>query len=353
MADVVRIRVRGRSMLPSLADGDELDVTLGAPVTRGDVVLFMDGDVPILHRVLSIRGSRVLTQGDGAPRPDAPFAATRILGVASVARRPMFALRRLLAEHARISIRTILGRRAIAWLRVVRSFTIFLVLASSSAGLFVAAASGVEEPSSPPDKFGLDLQIDNLTDVVRSLPEGELKPIRMIQLADTYRERAAFHQGAAEAEKERWWSEHKDEVERANRGEIVFACPRFASDLLADSVLKKGIAILDYVVKKYPSHARSELALEQLLLSYLDLQEQEKATSILPKLEARDPSSAPLARSYVAIAERNFANKRPQEALVYYEKAAAIAEPDLKQKAERRAEECRAATAHSPAGPQP
>lgn len=117
MDDVVRIRVRGHSMRPSLVDGDEIEVALGATPAAGDVVLFMNGDVSILHRVLSIRRSRVLTQGDGAPRPDAPFDAGRILGVARVARRPMFALRRLLAEHARISIRAIIGRRVIAWLR--------------------------------------------------------------------------------------------------------------------------------------------------------------------------------------------------------------------------------------------
>jgi hypothetical protein len=117
VGDVVRITVRGRSMLPSLHDGDEIEVVLGAPVAAGDVVLFMDGTAPILHRVLSVRRGRVLTQGDGAPRPDAPFAATRILGVARLPRRRALALRRHLAELARASLRALVGRGALAWLR--------------------------------------------------------------------------------------------------------------------------------------------------------------------------------------------------------------------------------------------
>ena len=68
MSDVVRIRVRGHSMRPSLADGDELEVALGAPVAAGDVVLFMEGTLPVLHRVLSIREGRVLTQGEHRPK---------------------------------------------------------------------------------------------------------------------------------------------------------------------------------------------------------------------------------------------------------------------------------------------
>ena len=110
MADVVRIRVRGHSMLPALADGDELEVELGAPAAPGDVVLFMEGTLPVLHRVLSIRDGRVLTQGDGAPRPDALFDATRILGVARVTSLPALAIRRRLLERMRATFRPLAQR---------------------------------------------------------------------------------------------------------------------------------------------------------------------------------------------------------------------------------------------------
>ena len=120
MSDVVRIRVRGHSMRPSLQDGDEIEVALGAPVSPGDVVLFLDGTVPTLHRVLSLRGGRVLTQGDAASRPDAPVDAARILGVARLPRRRALALRRSILESLRASVRSLLGQRAMSWVRTAR-----------------------------------------------------------------------------------------------------------------------------------------------------------------------------------------------------------------------------------------
>ncbi len=116
---VVRVRVRGRSMLPTLREGDEIDVVLGAPVRVGDVVMFLDGTTgnAIVHRVLAVETSSVLTQCDGAARPDAPVDSVRILGVASVPRRAFLARRRAVAERFREAVRRLLGRRALAWLR--------------------------------------------------------------------------------------------------------------------------------------------------------------------------------------------------------------------------------------------
>lgn len=116
----MRIRVRGRSMRPWLQDGDEVEVALGAAVSPGDVVLFLDGTLPTLHRVLRLSEGRVLTQGDGAPRPDAPIDAARILGVARVPRRRALALRRSIAESLRAAARRLLGPRVLARLRAPR-----------------------------------------------------------------------------------------------------------------------------------------------------------------------------------------------------------------------------------------
>lgn len=332
MSDVVRIRVRGRSMLPSLSDGEEVEVVLGAPVAAGDVVLFMDGEVAILHRVLCVRAGRVTTQGDGAPRPDAPFDAARILGVARVPRRSGLAMRRRVAELARASVRAILGRRVIAWLRVTRSLVLLLAFSSG-----IAIAEPTSAPSSP-ELIELGQQIDNLTDLVRSLPEGDVKAKRMMQLADAYRERGTrqFEDGRA-AREER----SRIAFEAYQNGAPHAVLSQLPADRLAESDRKKALAIYDFLVKKYPAHPRTEHALESMLLCYLDLYERDKATAVLAKLETYDPSSQALARSYVAVANVELEGKRPADALSHYEKAAAIAEPDLKREAERQAAECR------------
>ena len=107
----MRIRVRGRSMLPTLADGDHVDVSLAPATPRpGDVVLFLENGLPILHRVLSTKRGRLLTQGDASPRPDPPVPLTRVLGIAQLPPRPVLARRRALAAVVRGVIRRALRR---------------------------------------------------------------------------------------------------------------------------------------------------------------------------------------------------------------------------------------------------
>ncbi len=94
----MRIAVHGRSMLPALADGDEVEIRLCNPseARAGDVVLVRDGGLHIIHRLLARRGDLVLTQGDGARWPDPPVSSERLLGVAKIPRRPVLAFYRLL-----------------------------------------------------------------------------------------------------------------------------------------------------------------------------------------------------------------------------------------------------------------
>lgn len=101
----MKIVVRGRSMLPTLADGDEVEVRLcaGTEARTGDVVLVMQGRVTILHRVIERRAGSLLTQGDGVRWPDDPVPLERVLGIADVRRRPLFALaKRLRAKLGRL-----------------------------------------------------------------------------------------------------------------------------------------------------------------------------------------------------------------------------------------------------------
>ena len=80
------VRGAGWSMHPTIRSGD--DVLLVAPRGRprvGDVVL-VDADVATLHRVLQVRGSRVLTAGDNTCAPDGWVPLERVAARASAAR---------------------------------------------------------------------------------------------------------------------------------------------------------------------------------------------------------------------------------------------------------------------------
>lgn len=100
-------------MSPTLRDGEEVEVRLdGAGVRPGDVVLFLDGGFLLLHRVIALRRGALLTQGDGAARPDPPVPRSHLLGRALVPRRAALAMRRAAVERARA-----LGRAVIRALR--------------------------------------------------------------------------------------------------------------------------------------------------------------------------------------------------------------------------------------------
>lgn len=107
-SSVVRIPVRGRSMLPSLRDGDVIEVDLDRTPRAGEVALYMDGSTAILHRVLQVSPDAVLLQGDACRRPDAPVASARILGTARVPRRALLAGTRSVLERLRGLARAVL-----------------------------------------------------------------------------------------------------------------------------------------------------------------------------------------------------------------------------------------------------
>jgi hypothetical protein len=83
---VVRLRVTGRSMLPSVWPGDTLLVRRrGAEqLARGDILLFHRNERLFAHRIVSEPGgarAHVLVKGDGLPDADAPVSPDEVLGI--------------------------------------------------------------------------------------------------------------------------------------------------------------------------------------------------------------------------------------------------------------------------------
>src|SRR5512140_4032334 len=82
--------VRGRSMLPTLREGDEVLLEPAAELALGEVVV---ARVPsrrgtILHRVVGLDGARVVTRGDACLRSDPPVPRANVLFRATAFRRP-------------------------------------------------------------------------------------------------------------------------------------------------------------------------------------------------------------------------------------------------------------------------
>jgi hypothetical protein len=104
-----RLRVFGRSMTPALRGGTRIEIR---PLTRGprlgDVVACERGGRLVVHRVVGVQGSRIITQGDALSAPDPAWSIAEVLGLVFLPengtprslpfrRRLRRALRRLLA----------------------------------------------------------------------------------------------------------------------------------------------------------------------------------------------------------------------------------------------------------------
>ena len=81
---LLHLRVTGWSMLPVIRPGDTLTIKYcdAEQIAVGDVVLFTRGSKLIAHRVISAMADQeqITTKGDSSPSPDAPIAATQLLG---------------------------------------------------------------------------------------------------------------------------------------------------------------------------------------------------------------------------------------------------------------------------------
>jgi phage repressor protein C with HTH and peptisase S24 domain len=76
----VQFRARGDSMHPVIRDNDLLHVEPARHFVRGDVVLVLAERGLTAHRVVSRRGTTIVTRGDNAPAVDDPCEAVRVLG---------------------------------------------------------------------------------------------------------------------------------------------------------------------------------------------------------------------------------------------------------------------------------
>lgn len=83
----LRLRVTGRSMLPSIWPGDVLVVESFSSndVLQGDIVLFGAGARFVAHRVVSrnVDHSRIQTQGDAVGQADQPISRGELMGKVS------------------------------------------------------------------------------------------------------------------------------------------------------------------------------------------------------------------------------------------------------------------------------
>ena len=78
--------VQSNSMQPELSIGDMLVVQTQPQYNTGDVVVYQSQTSLVVHRIISVAGETITTQGDANNTPDAPFESSCIKGkvVASV-----------------------------------------------------------------------------------------------------------------------------------------------------------------------------------------------------------------------------------------------------------------------------
>ncbi len=78
----VRLKVTGASMLPYVWPGDVVTVQRrdAADLRPGQIVLYGRRGKLIAHRVKSIAGDYLITQGDSLPHCDSPVSASEVIG---------------------------------------------------------------------------------------------------------------------------------------------------------------------------------------------------------------------------------------------------------------------------------
>jgi hypothetical protein len=104
-----RIRARGTSMAPTFWPGDELILELiPGQIFAGDIVAFARDDRLFVHRVIAVKSTTLITQGDYLTLADPPVEQTEVLGVVTAVWQR--------GKSRRISRRRSLAARAMRWL---------------------------------------------------------------------------------------------------------------------------------------------------------------------------------------------------------------------------------------------
>jgi signal peptidase I len=76
----IRFRAKGRSMLPTINDGDILYAESATRFEFGDIVLFREGTEFKAHRIIGKRHQGFITRGDAGMEPDGEIRKDQILG---------------------------------------------------------------------------------------------------------------------------------------------------------------------------------------------------------------------------------------------------------------------------------
>ncbi len=71
----------GQSMYPVITPDDLVIVQLGNKgISKGDIIIFKQNEKMIIHRVIQINETTIITQGDNCDRPDSPVSRENVLG---------------------------------------------------------------------------------------------------------------------------------------------------------------------------------------------------------------------------------------------------------------------------------
>lgn len=182
-------------------------------------------------------------------------------------------------------------------------------------------AGGLEPPEVTRKR---DESIQMLTELIRGLSDGEVKAVRMVQLAELYWEKAQQLHLSAVARYNKAYDQWYEKTDGGKKRGIKE--PQLSQfDTQSDDVTKKAIQIYEYVLKKYPKSNKSDAALFYLGLNYLDLKQVAKAMAVFNDLERYHKNSKHIPDAHLALAEFHFDNKQIDEALAEYKKAAQAA----------------------------
>jgi phage repressor protein C with HTH and peptisase S24 domain len=67
----IRCRLTGKSMVPVIQDGEEVEISPASRPAIGDIVLCRRPSGRVLvHRIVLVRGSKYKLKGDSSPKPD-------------------------------------------------------------------------------------------------------------------------------------------------------------------------------------------------------------------------------------------------------------------------------------------
>jgi len=179
-----------------------------------------------------------------------------------------------------------------------------------------AALFAGDVDSSPEWFKKTDEVIAQLTDLIKTLPDGDVKATRMIQLAELYWEKASrLHLRSVKQ-----YNKVYDDWFMKNGAEKGIPEPKL-DDSQSDAVMNKAVAIYEYVIKKYPNNPMGDQAHYYLGQSYLQLAKKDQAVNTFKKLVERYPKSQFIPDAYLGLGEFFFENKKVDDAIEWYGKA--------------------------------